>query len=52
MLRSRSTSSLVVEDATEMISVGKDVRLVREVRAPRVDEIDAWETWQFSVCLA
>ena len=41
--RGGSTSSLVIEDATEVVSVGKDVRLVREVGAAGVDEIDAWE---------
>ena len=50
--RSRNTSSLVVEDAAEMVSVGKDVRLVRKVCTPGVDKIDAWETWHFSVYLA
>lgn len=47
-----STSSLVVEDTTEVVSVGKDVRLMRKVCAAGVDEIDAWEAWQVSVYLA
>ena len=40
------TSSLVVEDATEVVSVGKDVRLVRKICAAGVDKIDAWQPWQ------
>jgi hypothetical protein len=32
---------LVVEDAAEMVAVGKDLVLVRQVRAAAVDEIDA-----------
>ena len=36
--------SLVVEDSPEVLSVGEDVGLVREVGAAGVDEVDAWET--------
>lgn len=50
--RGGSTSSLVVEDATEVVSVRENVRLVREVCAARVDEIDTWEAWHVSVYLA
>ena len=42
--RGRGTSSLVVEDSPEVLTVRKDVGLVREVGAARVDEVDAWET--------
>lgn len=52
MGRGGSTSSLVVEDATEVVSVRENVRLVREVCAARVDEIDTWEAWHVSVYLA
>ena len=38
-----STSSLIVEDAAEVISIGENVRLVGEVCASRVYEIDAWK---------
>lgn len=37
----RSTSSLVVENATEVVAVGKDVRLVREIGTARIDKVDA-----------
>lgn len=47
-----STSSLIIEDATEVVSVGKDVGLVREIRAAGVDEIDAWEALRVSVYVA
>ena len=43
---------MVVEDATKVVTVVKDVRLVREVCAAGVDEVDAWEAWQVSVYLA
>ena len=32
---------LVVEDAAEMVAVGKDRVLARQVRAARIDEVDA-----------
>lgn len=44
MGRRESTSSLVVEYAAEVVSVGKHVGLVREVCASRVDEVDARKT--------
>ena len=37
----RRHGGLVVEDASEMIAVGKDLVLARQVGAPRVDQIDA-----------
>ena len=41
--RGGSTSSLVVEDAAEVVAIGKDVRLVGKVCASRVYEINAWK---------
>lgn len=38
------TSSLVVEDTTEVVAVGEDVGLVGEIGAAGVDEVDAGET--------
>ena len=40
----RGTSSLVVEDSPEVLSVREDVGLMREVGAAGVDKVDAWET--------
>ena len=47
------TSSLVVEDATEVVAVGEDVGLVGEIGAAGVDEVDAGEAFfrTFSVLL-
>ena len=41
--RGGCTSSLVVEDAAEVVSIGEHVRLVGKVCASRVYEIDAWK---------
>ena len=41
---SRRTSSLVVEDTTEVVAIREDVGLMGEVGAAGVDEVDAWET--------
>ena len=46
----RRTSSLVVEDTTEVVAVREDVGLVGEVGAAGVDEVDAWETYGLYVC--
>src|SRR3546814_8820549 len=35
---------LIVENPPEMVAVGKDLRLVRQVRAARIHQIDAWQT--------
>ncbi len=40
---SRRHTGLVVEDASEMLPVGKDLGLHRQKRATRVDEVDAGE---------
>ena len=32
---------LIVEDAPEMLAVGEYLRLVRQVRPPEIDEVDA-----------
>ena len=37
-----STSCLVVEDASEVISIGEDICLVWEVGAARVYKVNAW----------
>lgn len=47
---SRRTSSLVVEDTTEVVAVREDVGLMGEVGAAGVDEVDAWETYRLGVC--
>lgn len=39
------TSSLVVEDTTEVVAVGEDVGLMGEIGAAGIDEVDAGETW-------
>ena len=36
------TSCLVVEDASEVISIGEDICLVWEVGTARVDKVNAW----------
>lgn len=43
------TSSLVVEDAAEVVTVGEDIGLVGEVGAAGVDEVDAGESCGDSV---
>ena len=40
----RRQRGLIVEDAAEMIAVGKDVGLVGQIGAARVDQIDAGQT--------
>lgn len=42
---------MIIEDATKVVSVRKDIRLVRQVRTAGVDEIDAWEAVFLSDCL-
>ena len=39
--KGKITSSLIIKDATKVVAIGKDVCLVREVRATGVDKIDA-----------
>ena len=40
----RRQGRLIVEDAAEMLAVGKDLGLMRQVRAARIDQIDAGQT--------
>lgn len=47
----RRTSSLVVEDTTEVVAVREDVGLMGEVGAAGVDEVDAWETYGLRGCV-
>ena len=45
--RGKQTSSLVVEDTTEVVAIGEDVGLVRKVGATGIDKVDAGETYGF-----
>ena len=42
--RGSLTARLIVEDATEVVAVGEDIGLVREICAARIDEVDAGQT--------
>jgi hypothetical protein len=43
----RRHASLVVEDATEVFTIGKHIGLARQVSATRIDQIYTWQTILF-----
>ena len=46
---SEPTSSLIVENSSEVVSVWEDVGLMREVGTARVYQVDAWQSCAISV---
>ena len=42
------TSSLIVEDASEMVTVWEDFRLMGEIGTTGINKVDAWQTYSMA----